>query len=122
MKVSSPSNHSTSSIGVVWDPPAASNGATYDFGAPITNYKVSYRRVDDAATTSAWLGEDPSRWRHVYFTEPDLILHVRPGILPRLVDELEKGSVVLAPHRLNPLPHLRQFADVVVRSVTMCKE
>ena len=46
-------NHSTSSIGVVWDPPTASapNNPTYDFGAPVTDYRVTYQRVDNPSLT-----------------------------------------------------------------------
>lgn len=58
-----------------------------------------------------WLGEHPSRWEHIYFTEPDLILHIRPEAIPDLSAQLEKGNILCA-HRLNPLIHMRQFSDV----------
>lgn len=53
---------------------------------------------------ASWLGNDPSRWKYVYLTEPDTILHVRPNALPQLQQQIDQGRV-LAPHRLQPIPH-----------------
>ena len=79
-------------------------------GAP-TNRTAAAINED---TVVSWLGakhHPPSRWKHVYFSEPDLILHVRPDVLPLLSDALHEGHL-LAAHRLNPLPHMRQFHDI----------
>lgn len=62
-----------------------------------------------------WLGRDnQSKWKHVYFSEPDLILHLRQEAVRSLSDELEKGHIINA-HRLQPLPHTQQFSDVIGR-------
>jgi len=60
----------------------------------------------------SWLGTNPKQWKHIYFTEPDLILQTRHTALPSLVQQLDKGWILTA-HRLQPLPHMRQFADIV---------
>eukprot|EP00571_Detonula_confervacea_P000278 CAMPEP_0172330532 /NCGR_PEP_ID=MMETSP1058-20130122/61450_1 /TAXON_ID=83371 /ORGANISM="Detonula confervacea, Strain CCMP 353" /LENGTH=409 /DNA_ID=CAMNT_0013047747 /DNA_START=163 /DNA_END=1393 /DNA_ORIENTATION=+ len=61
--------------------------------------------------TSSWLGADPSRWQHIYYTEPDLLLHIRPEAVPSLSNELNRGNLINA-HRLNLLPHIQQFSDI----------
>ena len=76
-----------------------------------------YRRMKEEGNNnydtliSSWLGADPSRWQHIYFTEPDLLLHIRPEAVPLLSDELKKGNLLTA-HRLNPIPHIQQFYDM----------
>ena len=66
---------------------------------------------DDDADIHSWLGKDPLRWHNVYYTEPDLILHMRPEVTPSLASRLTKGHVIAA-HRLNVLPHMDQFEDI----------
>lgn len=58
-----------------------------------------------------WLGENPSQWKHVYFTEPDLILHLKSDAVKSLSNELEKGFILNA-HRLQPIPHTQQFTQM----------
>ena len=65
----------------------------------------------------SWLGANPNRWRHIYFTEPDLILHTRLMALPSLIRQLDKGRILTA-HRLQPLPHIQQFIDFVDGNTT----
>eukprot|EP00581_Thalassiosira_minuscula_P017083 CAMPEP_0183720148 /NCGR_PEP_ID=MMETSP0737-20130205/12850_1 /TAXON_ID=385413 /ORGANISM="Thalassiosira miniscula, Strain CCMP1093" /LENGTH=467 /DNA_ID=CAMNT_0025949969 /DNA_START=95 /DNA_END=1499 /DNA_ORIENTATION=+ len=65
----------------------------------------------DMTMVTSWLGAKPSRWHNVYFSEPDLILHLRPEAVPVLSEELRKGNL-LAAHRLNPVPHMAQFRDI----------
>lgn len=60
----------------------------------------------------SWLGTNPTRWKHIYFTEPDLLLHTRLMALPSLVRQLNQGRIMTA-HRLQPLPHIQQFLDIV---------
>ncbi|KAL3803855.1 hypothetical protein HJC23_004017 [Cyclotella cryptica] len=65
------------------------------------------------AEIADWLGNDnPSKWKYIYFTEPDLILHLRPEAIRSLSIELEKNHILNA-HRLQPLPHMKQFSDIV---------
>jgi len=80
--------------------------------------------TDDTFTTrnnsdfiSSWLGADPSRWQYIYFTEPDLLLHIRPQAMPALSNELKKGHLLNA-HRLQPLPHMQQFSDIFEQYAT----
>mmetsp|Transcript_205 Transcript_205/g.495 ORF Transcript_205/g.495 Transcript_205/m.495 type:complete len:559 (+) Transcript_205:124-1800(+) len=56
--------------------------------------------------TKKWLGatHDPSYWKYVYSTEPDLILQTRATSLPAIHKALERGRVLM-PHRLQPLTH-----------------
>ena len=60
-----------------------------------------------------WLGKDNLfRWKYVYFTEPDLVLHIRPEAMPSLSLELARGHIINA-HRLQLLPHIQQFSGIV---------
>jgi len=54
------------------------------------------------------LGDAPSRWRYVYFTEPDLIIHFRSGALGQFRDQLDRG-IAIAPTRLQVMPHAVDF-------------
>ena len=58
--------------------------------------------------TQEWLGDDPKRWKYVYYTEPDLILSSRPGLISALSFQLQSGNI-LAGHRLQPIPHELDF-------------
>lgn len=51
-----------------------------------------------------FVGSDPSRWKYVYFSEYDLILHTRDTALPALAERMEAGFAIAA-HRFQPLPH-----------------
>lgn len=51
-----------------------------------------------------WLG-DVTRWDAVYLTEPDTLLHIKPTILPELMDGVLNRGWILSPHRLQPIPH-----------------
>jgi hypothetical protein len=62
----------------------------------------------NTSQTQAWVGDTATRWKYVYFTEPDLVLSSRPGSIHALTSELEKGRV-LAGHRLQPIPHALDF-------------
>ena len=82
----------------------------------LSSFQQMYRQYQDdqgtyGYTVSSWMGEDPSRWKNIYFSEPDLILQLRPDAVLSLGHELKNGNV-LAPHRLNLLPHLQQFEDI----------
>ena len=58
-----------------------------------------------------WLGTDPDRWEYIYFSEPDLILQTRPSALPAITKALKDGLLMTA-HRLEPLPHRRDFPGI----------
>jgi hypothetical protein len=63
--------------------------------------------------TKCWLGENNDNvWQNIYFSEPDLILHTRPESLHGIGQALLNGRL-LAPHRIQPLPHAFDFVDVV---------
>ena len=62
--------------------------------------------------TNAWSGHTPSRFKYIYFSEPDLILHIRPEAVPSLSNELRQDHILNA-HRLQPLPHMQQFSDIL---------
>jgi hypothetical protein len=70
--------------------------------------KVMHPDSTDAAAKQAWLGSNPSRWKYVYFTEPDLLLQTRPSALPAITQVLKEGKLMAA-HRLDLLPHQRDF-------------
>jgi hypothetical protein len=73
--------------------------------------------IGSSNIVQSWLGANPNRWRHIYFTEPDLILHTRLMALPSLIRQLDKGRILTA-HRLQPLPHIQQFIDLVDGNTT----
>lgn len=62
--------------------------------------------------TKCWLGEINLLWQYIYFSEPDLILHTRPESLHGIGQALVNGRL-LAPHRIQPLPHALDFVDSV---------
>jgi hypothetical protein len=51
---------------------------------------------------------DKSHWQYIYLTEPDIILQTRKSAIPQLKRALDQGFV-LAPHRLQPIPHETDF-------------
>lgn len=66
--------------------------------------------VGNLTNASNFLGSDPSRWKFVYFTENDLILHSRTDALPALSDRMEAGFAIAA-HRFQPLPHIVDYPN-----------
>lgn len=68
------------------------------YGA-IAGLQRAFRSDDDD-----WLGGD-ARWNAVYLTEPDTLLHLKPAVLPDLMDAVLDRGWILAPHRLQPIPH-----------------
>jgi len=61
--------------------------------------------------TKEWLGKNPQRWKYVYFTEPDLLLHTRPSAVEAISKALNDGALLTA-HRLEPVPHERHFPSL----------
>lgn len=61
------------------------------------------RRRDILGTTTK-----KSYWKYVYLTEPDTILQTKPYALSQIQSALDQG-LVLAPHRLQPIPHEADF-------------
>jgi hypothetical protein len=59
-----------------------------------------------------WLGakhmSNATRWKYVYYSEPDLILNSRASAIPTLSAELANGKLIAA-HRLQPIPHAVDF-------------
>lgn len=60
---------------------------------------------------TTWLGNDPSWWKNVYFSEPDLLLITRKNAISSLSEQIENGFILSA-HRLQPIPHMLQFSDI----------
>jgi len=60
--------------------------------------------------TEKWLGTlyEPSYWKYVYFSEPDLVLQTRAASLPAIHKELEQGHVLM-PHRFQAIKHEADF-------------
>ena len=54
---------------------------------------------------------EKSYWKYVYLTEPDTILQTKPYALSQLKQALDEGFV-LAPHRLQPIPHEADFVGM----------
>jgi hypothetical protein len=73
--------------------------------------KVMESDNTDAAAQQAWLGSDPSRWKYVYFTEPDLILQTRLSALSAITQVLKEGKLMAA-HRLELIPHQRDIPQI----------
>jgi hypothetical protein len=74
----------------------------------IGGLQVALNGKFNASHTQEWLGDNPKRWKYVYFTEPDLILSSRPGSISALSFQLQSGNI-LAGHRLQPIPHELDF-------------
>jgi len=65
-----------------------------------------------------WLGtgaRNASSWKYVYLTEADSILQTKPSSLPFLKKALDRG-MILAPHRLQALPHEYDLAGMKNRN------
>ena len=60
-----------------------------------------------------------SKWRYISLTEPDILLTTRPSSLEALGKKLKDGYV-LAPHRLQPIPHGSDFKGVDIENDTNC--
>ena len=96
------------------------NDTVMTTAATTTTATTAQRRNNSSGSSNivqSWLGANPNRWRHIYFTEPDLILHTRLMALPSLIRQLDKGRILTA-HRLQPLPHIQQFVDFVEGNTT----
>ena len=61
-------------------------------------------------TIREWLGEDATRWKYVYFSEPDLVLTTRPHALEAIAQQLQRGNLMAA-HRFQLLPHAVDFPN-----------
>jgi hypothetical protein len=74
----------------------------------------------DANATLKWLGTtDKTKWKHVYYSEPDLVLHTTPRVIKELVQALEANNVLFA-HRFNFVAHASDFPpDAVGTTKTM---
>uniref|UniRef100_A0A6V0CZ69 Uncharacterized protein n=1 Tax=Pseudo-nitzschia australis TaxID=44445 RepID=A0A6V0CZ69_9STRA len=70
-----------------------------------------------SSVTKCWLGGEDNRgakWNYVYLGEPDLLLTTRPSSTAALAKELKDGNL-LAPHRLQPIPHSADFQQLGAR-------
>ena len=80
--------------------------------------RIEMEEKTPETVSQCWLGIDSGpgskrhkKWKYVFLAEPDLLLVMKPNALSGLRRELEKGGV-LAPHRLQPLPHASDFESV----------
>jgi len=58
-----------------------------------------------------WLGDKPSKWEYVYYSEPDLVLQTNENALRHIESALREDKLVAA-HRLELLPHAVDFPSV----------
>ena len=58
-----------------------------------------------------------SKWKYISLTEPDILLATRPSSLVAMGEALKQGYV-LAPHRLQPIPHGSDFKGLGVANDT----
>jgi hypothetical protein len=77
----------------------------------ITKQHANGTQIEDEV--EAWFGLDPDRWKYIYFTEPDLLLTTRVSAFPGLSEAIDSG-MLLAAHRLEPLPHRRNFEGLMM--------
>lgn len=106
----------------------ATNDAEVPFNIPRSALKKLRHVLLGRATEdiNCWLGETStklrngndtkvveSRWKYIFFTEPDILLATRPSSLVALGEALEQ-DYVLAPHRLQPIPHGSDFEGLEV--------
>jgi hypothetical protein len=60
-----------------------------------------------------------SKWKYISLTEPDILLSTRPSSLVAMGEALKQGYV-LAPHRLQPVPHGSDFKGLKIANDTSC--
>jgi hypothetical protein len=93
-------------------------------GPPNKNEMVPYQAIHGlkmalqshpkmtATEIENWLGAkhmlNATRWKYVYYSEPDLILNSRASAIPTLTAELAYGNLIAA-HRLPPISHAVDF-------------
>eukprot|EP00542_Grammatophora_oceanica_P019100 CAMPEP_0194053430 /NCGR_PEP_ID=MMETSP0009_2-20130614/49815_1 /TAXON_ID=210454 /ORGANISM="Grammatophora oceanica, Strain CCMP 410" /LENGTH=481 /DNA_ID=CAMNT_0038701513 /DNA_START=89 /DNA_END=1534 /DNA_ORIENTATION=- len=65
---------------------------------------------DDHDQQYQWLGKQPDQWKFVYHTEPDQILTGRPT--QQFLDVMNDEHGVIIPHRLQPIPHWKDFESL----------
>lgn len=65
----------------------------------------------DGTEQQKWLGDNATRWKYIYFLEPDLPLHTRPQALTALGKQMKLHNKVLAAHRLQPIAHAVDFSS-----------
>jgi hypothetical protein len=56
-----------------------------------------------------WLG-DSDNFDYIYYSEPDLILNIRPSAIPAITAIMDGGNIMAA-HRMQPLPHVDDFPN-----------
>ena len=87
----------------------------WDTNVPVAMLRHLHRVLVHKTTNNVeecWLGKGGrKRWGQVYFSEADLILVTKPDALPGLGRALRDGRL-LAPHRLQPLPHASDFGGI----------
>jgi len=78
----------------------------------IYGLQQAFQGAFNASYTEKWIGElhEPSYWKYVYFTEPDLVLQTKYASLPAIHKALEKGRVLM-PHRFEAMPHEADLTD-----------
>jgi hypothetical protein len=79
---------------------------------------------NDPEWTHAWLGRPDVHnhpFKHLYLTEPDTLLLTRPTTLPHVRRLLDEG-LVLAPHRLQPLPYQGDVPESTLNSTFISTE
>ena len=81
----------------------------------LTGLQHALKGKRDKKRTKEWLRSSRTSWKYVYLTEPDIILHTKPWVLPQLKDALDQG-LVLTPHWLQPLPHEADFSKMKDKS------
>jgi len=77
----------------------------------IQKLQFAMKGMLNPSETQVMLGNDPSYWRYVYFTEADLILHSRPSALPSFRQHLDAGDAIAA-YRFQVLPHEADFPEL----------
>ncbi|KAL3822321.1 hypothetical protein ACHAXA_002636 [Cyclostephanos tholiformis] len=87
----------------------------WDTNVPVAMLRQLHRVLVYKTTDvveKCWLGEgNRGRWEYVYFSEADLVLVTKPDALVGLGRALRAGRL-LAPHRLQPLPHASDFGGI----------
>ena len=85
--------------------------ANVQFQRAMQVHRSKDSRRGNKKLVSDWFGKEPSQFEHIYFSEPDLLLHIRPQAMPELSRQLTEGNL-LAAHRLNLVPHIDQYQDI----------
>jgi len=84
--------------------------------AALQRVRHVFQNRTSKVVAECWLGHstgNDTKWKYIFLGEPDVLLVTKPDALPGLERALRDEGRILAPHRLQPLPHASDFAGIL---------